>query len=93
MEKIDLFKPSNKTQAKIAISKYQTEIKNLQKLFGIDGMKTCSVCEVEKPIDQFKMKQSKCNDCNKEYFRNRYHERQKEAKAKKSQATQPTTQS
>lgn len=77
MDNIKLYKPSNKTQATKAISHYVGEIQKLQKLFGIDGKKKCPACNVEKPIEEFHAKQSKCKTCNKAYFNHRYHERQK----------------
>jgi hypothetical protein len=77
MDKITLYKPSNKTDARLVIAKYQSEITKLQKLFGIDGLKHCTVCNEDKPIEQFHAKQGKCKTCNKAYFNHRYHERQK----------------
>ena len=77
MDDIKLYDPNNKTQASKAISHYHNEIKRLQKLFGIDGKKQCSVCHDEKPIEEFHAKQSKCRACCKIYFNKLYNERQK----------------
>jgi len=84
MDNIKLYTPSNKTQATKAISHYLSEIQKLQKLFGIDGKKQCSVCNEEKTIEEFHAKQSKCKSCNKAYFNQRYHERQKMKKTTQS---------
>jgi len=88
MDNIKLYKPRNKSEATDAISAYVSEISKLQKLFGIDGKKHCAICKEDKPIEQFHAKQSKCKDCSREYFRIRYHEREK---MKKEKDKKPTT--
>jgi hypothetical protein len=85
MDNIKLYQPSNKTEATFSINKYISEIKRLQKLFGIEGKKQCSVCNENKSIEEFNSKQSKCRVCARAYFKTRYHERQK---AKKNQPKQ-----
>jgi uncharacterized paraquat-inducible protein A len=80
MDNIKLYNPTNKTEANKVVAKYQSEIKRLHKVFGTDGVKHCNVCNEVKPIEQFNNKQAKCKSCNKTYYRNLYHEKQKKLK-------------
>jgi len=45
-------------------------------------MKICSKCKQEKPIEEFKEKQRRCNDCRKRLIRE--HQRRPEIKAQRA---------